>query len=175
MPRNGLGSSSLRGQVASPAQAKTLRFAWSKSASFGRLALTIRSRGTVPRCGSVPLTQALGPAFTADSGASSLVAFCPINLRGGLVHHPTKRPVICDAQPTGISSRMPAPVHRVGVSDHPVYAAKLYSVAQAQSAGSHLVAALVSATLGPNYSIKGNGSALRPRPLISGVRPCIHS
>ena len=120
---------------------------------------------------SVPLSRALGPAFTAVFGASSCAAFCPINLRDGLVHHPTKRAVACDDQPTGTSSRMPAPVHRVGVSDHPVYAARLYSVAQAQSAGSHLVAALVSATLGPNYSIKGNHNRADSGPLISGVRP----
>ena len=132
--------------------------------------LTIHSRGTAIVPMSVPLTQALGPAFTADFGTSSCVSLCAINWRGGLVHHPTKRVVACDDQPAGTSSRTPVPVHRVGVSDHPVYAARLYSAAQAQSVGSHLVAALVSATLGPNYSIKANHNRADSGPLISGVR-----
>ena len=39
-----------------------------RSSSLLRPDLTIYSRGTVPRCGSVPLTQALGPPqFTGDA------------------------------------------------------------------------------------------------------------
>jgi hypothetical protein len=66
---------------------------------------------------------------------------------------------------------MAAPKHRVGASDHPVYAAGFRGKAQPLSPRSAPTRVAICYAGLSNYSFKGNQNRTDSAPLNSGVRP----